>query len=262
MSTGLNPTSTATLVLHRDPKTLRRLQRHLEGEGHRVLAVDEPRDALRAFFDSRPHVAIVEMDDDSTELIRVLRAASDSAIVGVAPDHEATRIVLGLNAGADDVLAEDCAPIEFSARVRAALRRSARRQGIETQREVRTGSLSIDRAARRVLNHDTPVRLSSTEYRLLDVLAARVGELVPHQTLLSEVWGPEYLSDVQYLRVYIGYLRKKLEEDASRPQYLQSEWGVGYRLSKLPIVTAEHRETDEDERIVSVAVRGQEPTAA
>ena len=256
------PASTATMVLHRDPTKLRRLQRHLEGDGHQVLAVNEPRDALRTFFDVRPNVAIVELDDSGIELIRVLRAASDSAIFGVTPDDEATRVVLGLNAGADDVLTEDCAPIEFGARIRAGLRRSARRQGMETLREVRTGSLSIDRAARRVLSHNAPVRLSNTEYRLLDALASRLGELVSHQTLLSEVWGPEYVNDVQYLRVYVGYLRKKLEEDHSNPQYLQSEWGVGYRLAKLPIVTPDGDEVDRDDQDEPMALRTLAPSAA
>lgn len=241
MSTESNRNSLLTLILHRDGETRRRLSRHLEGEGHVTLTVEEPREALRAFFEARPDATLIELDDSGIELIRVLRAAADSTLVGVTDDEDASRVVLALNAGADDVIARTCAPIEFNARVRAGLRRSARRQGVATAREVQTGSLTIDRATRRVLRQGAVIHLSNTEYRLLEALASRVGELVPHAMLLSEVWGPEYVNDLQYLRVYIGYLRKKLEDDPSRPEYLQSEWGSGYRLARLPIVATPER---------------------
>lgn len=244
MPTDSNRNALVTLIIHRDDRTQGRLRRHLEGEGYVALTVTEPREALRMFFDVRPDATIVEADESGIELIRVLRAAADTAIVALVDDSP-SRVVLALNAGADDVIEDACAPMEFNARLRAALRRRTRGQGEDAVREVQTGGLTIDRATQRVLRDGLAVRLSATEYRLLEALASRAGDLVPHSTLLSEVWGPEYVNDVQYLRVYVGYLRKKLEDDPSRPLYLQSEWGSGYRLAKLPITVHEAQATTE-----------------
>jgi two-component system KDP operon response regulator KdpE len=99
---------------------------------------------------------------------------------------------------------------------------------------VQTGDLVIDREAKLVSKAGEQVSLTRTEYRLLDALAARVGQMAPHRFLLSTVWGDAFVDDTHYLRVYVGYLRQKLEDDPKHPQYLINEWGMGYRLAALP----------------------------
>jgi two-component system KDP operon response regulator KdpE len=145
-------------------------------------------------------------------------------------------IAEALDNGADDVVERSCPVPEILARMRATLRRYAmRRADGEPAREISTGALVIDRDAKRVTRRGVVVQLTRTEYRLIDALASRVGEVVKHEDLLRDVWGDEYVDDKHYLRIYVGYLRAKIEEDAAQPLYILNEWGIGYRLSSLPL---------------------------
>jgi two-component system KDP operon response regulator KdpE len=123
---------------------------------------------------------------------------------------------------------------EFVARVRAAVRRHQREVEAATDgRVLRTGALIIDCDAETVTKHGEPVRLTRTEYRLLAALATHIGRVAPHRYLLSTVWGEEYVGDSHYLRVYMSYLRNKLEDNPAQPRYVLNEWGTGYRLAAL-----------------------------
>jgi len=220
-----------------------RIAQILRAEGYQVSEAADGATALRMVYEDQPDVALVDLGTDGVsgfDLIRILRAACSLPIVGLTTVDSSTEVVKALDAGADDLVATSCGAVELLARVRAAIRRHQRTDPRPaSRRQIHTGALVIDRDMRTVRKHGIPVQLSNTEYRLLEALATRVGETAPHRFLLTNVWGEQYLNDVQYLRVYIGYLRNKLEDDPRNPQYLASEWGVGYRLARLPI-EAEH----------------------
>src|SRR5262249_47985462 len=142
-----------------------------------------------------------------------------------------------LEAGADDVMPNRVAGEELLARIRATSRRATREvTPTPDQGLVRTGDLMIDRTKRLVTKAGRNVALSQTEYRLLDALASHVGRVAPHRFLLSTVWGDAFVDDTHYLRMYVGYLRAKLEDDPGQPTYLRNEWGTGYRLALLPVL--------------------------
>lgn len=225
-----------------DPYLLKHLTAAIADEYRTVTPAADGIEAIRAVFDTRPDAAIVDLGItgiDSFELIKMLRAAADLAILALAPSADADAVVQALEMGADDVARYGTSPEEIVARLRASERRigrSGRRPGGQAVPSiVQTGQLRIDREARQVLKNGEPISLTRTEYRLLDTLAARVGQVVPHRFLLSTVWGDAYVDDTHYLRMYVAYLRAKLEEDPKRPRYLISEWGVGYMLASLPV---------------------------
>src|SRR5262245_25735070 len=208
-------------------------------------------EALRIVFDHRPDAAIVDLgitDMNGTELIRVMRAAADLAILALVTNGQVAKSVQALEAGADDATRLGMPEAELMARLRAALRRSQRRSGTAigpaNEHVVQTGTILIDREAQMVTKRGVHVPLTRTEYRLLDALADRIGQAVPHRALLASVWGDEYADDTHYLRIYVGYLRAKLEDDPTTPRYLISEWSVGYRLAKLPAPYARIPEID------------------
>lgn len=224
----------------------------LSGDGFEVLEFEvlEAENTLAAFrivFERRPEAVVVDLDIDGTtglELVRMLRATSDLAILAIAADGDPSASVSALEVGADDVVRPNTPREEVVARLRAAIRRSARApqrqpKAIEPRAVVETGDLKIDRTARVVTKGDTQIMLTRTEYRLIEALAARVGQTVPHRLLLSAVWGEEFVDDTHYLRVYMGYLRQKLEDDPHHPRYLMSEWGIGYRLVQHPTTPPE-----------------------
>jgi two-component system KDP operon response regulator KdpE len=222
-----------------DPLVRRRVMRALDAGGYATIEIEGALEVLRVAFESRPSGAVVDLMSeglDGVELVRLLRAATDMPILCVAPDGDVELIAEALDHGADDVVERSCPVPEILARMRATLRRYAqRRSDGEPAREVSTGSLVIDRDAKQVSKGGVAVQLTRTEYRLIDALATRVGEVVRHEDLLREVWGDEYIDDKHYLRIYVGYLRAKIEEDAAKPTYILNEWGIGYRLASLPL---------------------------
>ena len=196
-------------------------------------------EALRVAFSTRPQAVVMDAharDIEGLELVRVLRAACDVPILVLAADPKPRLTVQLLDCGADDVLGRGCIETELAARVQASIRRYERQPSDPVQSAVaRTGDLVVDRESQIVTKRGRRVPLSRTEYRLMDALASRPGQLVPHRLLLSTVWGDAYVNDTHYLRLYIGYLRSKLEDDPSEPRYLTNEWGMGYRLMVLPL---------------------------
>ncbi|MFA7250200.1 MAG: response regulator transcription factor [Dehalococcoidia bacterium] len=216
-----------------------RLARILRADGMDVLEAENGLDALRSAFMRRPDAALVDLDTagmEGVELVRILRAACDIPIIALIRESVSTDVVRALDAGADDVIEKQCPAIELLARVHAAVRRYQRRRSqTDTTRLAYTGNLVIDREAQIVTKRGQALSLTRTEYRLIDTLAAHLGEIVPHRQLLSTVWGEEYVDDTHYVRVYVGYLRNKIEDDPAVPRYVLTEWGVGYRLARVPI---------------------------
>jgi two-component system KDP operon response regulator KdpE len=219
------------LVVEDEPEIRRFVRSTLASEGYHVA---ESATARRAAIDAsthKPDLAIVDLglpEGDGIDVIRKIRSWSAMPILVLsARTHERSKIE-ALDAGADDYITKPFGVGELLARVRVALRRRARTESGDTT--LNLGPVTID-LERRIASRDgREVRLTPIEFRLLACLAGRLGMVVTHRELLSEVWGPTHVEDTQYLRIYMKQLRDKLEEDPVRPRFLVTETGVGYRL--------------------------------
>jgi two-component system, OmpR family, KDP operon response regulator KdpE len=217
------------VLLVDDDATLRRtLGIALRAAGHEALLVADGRSALQALREDRPDVVVLDLglpDVSGVEVLRELRAWSTTPVVVLSARAESTEKVQALDLGADDYVTKPFGMDELLARVRA----SARRAGSDVP-VLEAGELVIDLPARRVTKAGTVVRLTPTEWGLLEMLVRTPGRLVTQQDLLHEVWGPSYGRETNYLRVYVGGLRKKLEDDPAHPRHLITEPGMGYRF--------------------------------
>jgi two-component system KDP operon response regulator KdpE len=217
------------VLLVDDDATLRRtLAIGLRAEGHEVLIAADGRSALQALREDKPDIVVLDLglpDVSGVEVLRQLRGWSTIPVVVLSARAESTEKVQALDLGADDYVTKPFGMEELLARVRA----SARRAGSDVP-VLEAGDLVIDLPARRVTKGGSVVRLTPTEWGLLEMLVRTPGRLVSQQDLLHEVWGPTYGRETNYLRVYVGGLRKKLEDDPSRPRHLITEPGMGYRF--------------------------------
>lgn len=212
-------------------------------------------ESLRFLFSGKPQAVLLDATSrvaEIRELVRVIRAASDMAILVLRSEREPHAASLMLEAGADDCVPDSTDSRELVARLRAAIRRSKQQMQVQATDCVTTGALVVNRETREVYLSGVRVSLTPTEFRLLETLAMNVGKPVPHRALLSNVWGAEYIGESHYLRVYMGYLRQKLERNPRAPRYLLNDWGVGYRLAALPpeVDLPAPQEVDRDERIL------------
>jgi two-component system KDP operon response regulator KdpE len=166
---------------------------------------------------------------DGVDVVAGLRGWTGAPVIVLsARDHQAQKVA-ALDAGADDYVTKPFGMDELLARVRAAVRRGNAAAGTE-EPVVEAAAFTVDLAARRVWRDGAEVRLTPTEWSVLEVLVRHRGRLVDRRSLLKEVWGPAYSSETNYLRVYLAQLRRKLEPDPARPQHLITEPGVGYRF--------------------------------
>jgi two-component system KDP operon response regulator KdpE len=200
----------------------------LRAADHEVLIAADGRTALQAVREDRPDVVVLDLglpDFSGVEVLRRLRAWSTVPVVVLSARAESTEKVEALDIGADDYVTKPFGMEELLARIRAA----ARRAGSDVP-VLEAGDLVIDLPARRVTKAGEVVRLTPTEWGLLEMLVRTPGRLVAQRDLLHEVWGPAYDTETNYLRVYVGALRKKLEDDPSAPRHLITEPGMGYRF--------------------------------
>jgi two-component system, OmpR family, KDP operon response regulator KdpE len=200
----------------------------LRAAGHEVLIAADGRTALQAAQEDRPDVVVLDLglpDLSGIDVLRRLRAWSTMPVVVLSARAESIEKVEALDLGADDYVTKPFGMEELLARIRAA----ARRAGSDVP-VLAAGDLVIDLPARRVTRHGEVVRLTPTEWGLLEQLVRTPGRLVSQRDLLHEVWGPAYDNETNYLRVYVGALRKKLEDDPSAPRHLITEPGMGYRF--------------------------------
>lgn len=222
------------VLLVEDDRHIRRFVRtSLEAEGWRVFETETVKQGLVDAATRRPDLVIVDLglpDGDGTDLIRELRGWSQVPVIVLSARSDEQDRVRALDAGADDYIEKPFGVSELLARVRANMRRHLGARGGDTASTVTLGDIEIDRAARIVRKAGVEVHLTPIEYRLLGVLVANAGRVLTHRHLLREVWGPSHVAHSHYLRVFMGSLRHKLEDDPAQPKMLVTETGVGYRL--------------------------------
>ena len=221
------------LVVDDEPRMIQFIRMNLELEGYRVLQASNGLEALDKIRDELPDLVILDVmmpDLDGFETLRLLRETSDVPVIMLTVKAEEDDIVRGLRLGADDYVTKPFSPRELSSRVQALLRRAELPAPIEKTAIKIDDRLTIDLARREVIVEGERIQLRPTEYRLLFHLVSNAGWVVPHETLLQKVWGFEYRDETHYLRLYITYLRQKIEKDSSNPQYILTERGIGYRF--------------------------------
>jgi two-component system KDP operon response regulator KdpE len=206
----------------------------VQGPDFDVETVTDPTAVARVVEDGRADLVLVSCSVPGQEILRFcrgLREASRVPILLCASSAREPDIVRAFEAGVDDYLVTPIRPVELAARLRAVLRRTTEVPERQVTGElIQAGDLEIRLKEHKVTRNGRPVDLSPLEFRLLAVLVREVGRAVSHTRLLAQVWGPEYVDCRHYLRLYVKYLRAKLEEDPKDPKLILSEWGVGYRF--------------------------------
>src|SRR5664279_6244181 len=220
------------LVVDDDRPLARALAINLRAHGYEVQLAHDGQTALTEVARTHPAVVVLDLglpDLDGIEVLAGIRGWSAVPVIVLSARSTSGEKVEALDAGADDYVTKPFGMDELLARIRAAVRRTAPPTS-EADDVVSTEDFTVDLAAHRVLKGDRPVRLTPTEWSLLELLVRHAGKLVPQKQMLTEVWGPAYEQETHYLRVYLAQLRRKLEPDPARPRYLITEPGVGYRF--------------------------------
>jgi two-component system KDP operon response regulator KdpE len=224
------------LLIIEDEAQMRRFLRvSLGNVGYQLLEAETGADGLAQAAARNPDIILLDLglpDIDGLEITERLRQWTKTPIVIISARGREEDKIKALDAGADDYLTKPFGVGELLARLRVALRHGSRTGAGSSV--FSTGDLKVDLDKRQVLRGDTDIHLTPIEYRLLTKLIENAGKVVTHRQLLKEVWGPGHVDQTQYLRVYMGQLRHKLEPEPSRPRYLVTEPGVGYRLKVDP----------------------------
>lgn len=225
---------TFVLAVDDDPAILRTLSINLRARGYDVETAGDGRSALQIVGERMPDVVILDLglpDLDGVAVIKRLRALAMVPVVVLSARHESDDKVEALDEGADDYVTKPFDMEELLARVRAAIRRGG---GDGAPLVVDVGEVHLDVTERLATKGGDEVRLTPTEWHIVEVLARHEGKLVRQSELLHEVWGPGYNRETNYLRVYLAQLRRKLEDDPSRPTLFVTDPGIGYRLVVQP----------------------------
>jgi two-component system KDP operon response regulator KdpE len=221
---------TRVLVVDDEPQILRGLGTNLRARGYEVDTAADGEQALDLAARRRPDAVILDLGlpgIDGVEVIRGLRAWSSMPIVVLSVRDQERDKVRALDAGADDYVTKPFGMDELLARLRAAIRRST---PADEAVVVTTSAFTVDLGAKRVSTVDGDVRLTPTEWQLVELLVRHPGKLLSQRHLLQEVWGPRYEEETNYLRVYMAQIRRKLEPDPARPRFFITEPGMGYRF--------------------------------
>jgi two-component system KDP operon response regulator KdpE len=241
----MNSNSPVVLVVDDEIQIRRFLRAGFELDGFTVEEADTGSSAVRKATLSPPDLLIVDLglpDMDGSEIVQRLRAWSSVPLIVLSVRSSEAEKVRLLELGADDYVVKPFGMAELLARAHAALRRRVTTSTGEPV--IKSGRLTIDFGARLVTIDGARVQLTPKEYRLLQVLAQHAGNVVTHQHLLKEVWGSPHVHDVHYLRIFVRKLRQKIEVDATKPQILLTELGIGYRLAaSAPEAGAEAKQT-------------------
>ncbi|SFT49079.1 two-component system, OmpR family, KDP operon response regulator KdpE [Algoriphagus locisalis] len=218
------------LIIDDEPQIRKLLQINLESNDYKVIQASKGKEGLILAANHPPDLILLDIglpDQSGHELLKELREWYNNPIIILSVQDNETDIVSALDNGATDYLTKPFRTGELLARIRSAIRRS---QNTENNSKLISGEIEIDFVARTVKRNGETVKLTSTEYNLLALFAKNEGKVLTHQFLLKEVWGYSYQSETQYLRVFVGTLRKKLENNPNNPKHILTESGVGYRF--------------------------------
>jgi two-component system, OmpR family, KDP operon response regulator KdpE len=228
------PTTFKLLIIDDDPILSELLAYNLETKGYTMLRAKDGKEGLRQFEQGKPDLVILDLTMpvlNGWEVCKRIRQVSDTPIIMLTAQGSEDDIVRGLDLGADDYLTKPFQIRVLLARIRANLRRSQSYNNVqEAAATYDDGYLSIDIQERMIKLNGDPVRLTPTEFKLLAYLVKNAGRILESRQILESVWGFEYIDDVDYLRVYIWHLRRKIEPNPKEPIYLLNELNVGYRF--------------------------------
>lgn len=218
------------LIIDDEPQIRKLLQINLESNDYKVVQASTGKVGLILSANHPPDLILLDIglpDKSGHEILKELREWYNNPIIILSVQDNETDIVAALDNGATDYLTKPFRTGELLARIRSAIRRS---QNTENNSNIICGDIEIDLISRTVKRNGETVKLTSTEYNLLALFAKNEGKVLTHQFILKEIWGYSYQTETQYLRVFVGTLRKKLEENPSHPKHILTESGVGYRF--------------------------------
>ncbi|MBX3065714.1 MAG: response regulator transcription factor [Anaerolineae bacterium] len=221
------------LVVDDEPRMIGFIRMNLELEGYQVVEAHDGLQALEAIRTQLPDLVLLDVmmpNLDGFETLRMLREFSSTPVIMLTAKSEEDDRIQGLELGADDYITKPFSPRELSSRVKAVLRRSDMPNSPEKSILKIDDRLSVDFNRREVIVNGQHIKLRPTEYRLLFHLIENAGWTVTHEQILAKVWGYEYRDETHYVRLYVNYLREKIEEDPQNPKYILTERGVGYRF--------------------------------
>lgn len=219
------------LIIDDEPQIRKLLEITLESNDYKVLQASTGKEGLVQAATHPPELIILDLglpDKSGHEILKALRTWYNKSILILSVQNNETDIVAALDAGATDYLTKPFRSAELLARIRAAIRRN---HLPDDSQQIQSGSLQIDLVARTVKKNQVLVKLTSTEFNLLALFAKNEGRVLTHQFILKEIWGHAYHTETQYLRVFVGTLRKKIEDNPNQPAHIITESGVGYRFS-------------------------------
>ena len=227
------------LVVDDEPAQIRLVAQILAGNSYEVLKAASGQEAVRIVYESKPDLVLLDVmmpDIDGWQTCRLIREVSEAPIIMLTGKRNSEDdIVRGLECGADEYLAKPVGNRELLARLKAALRRAEKPSYTNDKKKAIFSNdyLTIDVAERKVVVKGERLKLTPREFRLLALLVENAGRIMSHQQVLENVWGWEYIDDVDYVRIYISHLRQKIEPDPSQPKYILTEPGVGYYFRSL-----------------------------
>ncbi len=224
------------LVVDDESRMVEFIAMNLELEGFRVVRAANGSEALEKASREHPDLVLLDImmpEMDGFETLEGLRETSSIPVIFLTAKSEEVDRIKGLDLGADDYITKPFSPKELVSRIRAVLRRTEP-AAVTNSEIVVDDELRVNFDQRKVIVRGQEVRLRPTEYRLLYQLVTNAGKLLTHEVLLSRVWGAEYRDEDQYVRLYITYLRQKIEKDPKNPKYILSERGLGYRFKEFP----------------------------
>jgi len=229
-------TNKTILVVDDEPRMVQFISMNLDLEGFRVISATNGYEALEKVTKELPDLVILDVmmpDMDGFETLKRIRELSPVPVIFLSVKGQELDRVHGLDLGADDYMTKPFSPRELVSRIRAVLRRTEAKSLASISEVVIDDDLRINFDQRKVIVRGQEIQLRPTEHRLLYQLVTNAGRLLSHEALLSRVWGPEYRDEDHYVRLYITYLRQKIEEDPKNPKYILSERGLGYRFKEF-----------------------------
>lgn len=219
------------LIIDDEPQIRKLLQINLESNGYKVIQASTGKEGLMLSASHPPDLILLDIglpDKSGHQILKELREWYNKPIIMLSVQDNETDIVSALDHGATDYLTKPFRTGELLARIRSAIKRS---QNTENNATMICGDIEIDLVARMVKRKEETIKLTSTEYNLLALFAKNEGKVLTHQFILKEIWGYSYQTETQYLRVFVGTLRKKIEENPNNPEHIITESGVGYRFA-------------------------------